>query len=253
MGLRAKLLSGFLILAIMLLIAGLWSIHELNNMGGFVQKILDENYKSIQASKLMIEALEREDSAILLLLLGKWDEGRMILKAADSIFTTNFQIAYNNITISGEQTHIDTIRSKYNSFKKIWERPIVGTGKEGNLNWYFKDVHKSFLSAKNAINNLIDLNNTTMYQTASKLKSRSNRAIMPGIVAIISALFFTIIFNYLVNYYMTGPIIRITDGIKQFMDKKIPFDVDVETKDEIFDLVNSIKDLCTIVSLKENQ
>ena len=72
MRLRLKILSGFLILAFMLSIAGIWSIYELQSIGTSVQQLLEDNYKSIDASKIMLEALEREDSGILLLLSGKW-------------------------------------------------------------------------------------------------------------------------------------------------------------------------------------
>ena len=66
MGLREKILSGFLLLTMMLVVAGVWSIHELTAVGTSVQSILNDNYKSINAGKMMIEALEREDSAVLL-------------------------------------------------------------------------------------------------------------------------------------------------------------------------------------------
>ena len=61
MGLRTKILSGFLILTMMLVVAGIWSIYELTRVGTSVQRLLDDNYKSINAGKMMIEALERED------------------------------------------------------------------------------------------------------------------------------------------------------------------------------------------------
>ena len=60
MGLRLKILSGFLILVVMLIIAGIWSIYELRTVGSSVQKLLDENYRSINAAKRMILALERD-------------------------------------------------------------------------------------------------------------------------------------------------------------------------------------------------
>jgi len=66
MGLRTKILSEFLILTTMLLIARIWSIYELTRVGTSVQRLLDDNYKSINAANMMIEALERKDSAVLL-------------------------------------------------------------------------------------------------------------------------------------------------------------------------------------------
>jgi len=93
----------------------------------------------------------------------------------------------------------------------------------------------------------MNLNSNVMFQTASDLKNRANRAVMPGIVAIISSLVFTLIFNYFVNYYLVSPIIKITDSIKKFIDHDSPFNVDIETKDEFSDLVYAIKLLCTRV------
>ncbi len=253
MGLRIKILSGFLLLSLMLLIAGLWSINELKSIGSSVQRILDENYKSIYAAKLMKEALEREDSAVLLLMLGKWEEGRQILKSADSMFVHNFSFAKKNVTIPGEQEQLNTIENKYRSYKKLWERPIVDTNREGNLQWYFQQLHDSFMDVKEAVNDLIDLNDKMMYQTASELKNRSNRAIMPGIIAILAALIFTFIFNYLVNYYMVSPIIRMTERVKKFIEKRTPFDIQVETNDEIAHLAEAIYNLCESVRSREEE
>lgn len=251
MGLRIKILSGFLILSTMLLIAGLWSIYELYSMGSSVQKILNENYQSIQASKKMIEALEREDSGILLLMLGRWEEGRSTIQSADSLFRKNFNLAYQNITIPGEQAHLDTIEEKYSIFKSMWERPIVDTPREGNIDWYSSQIHQSFLQVKSVIDKLIQLNDVTMYRTASELEQRSNRATMPGIIAVISALIFTFIFTYLVNYFMIRPIIHISERIKKFVENRTPFDVEVETHDEISELENSIRTLCQVINTRD--
>ena len=253
MGIRFKILLGFLTLAVMLFIAGVWSIYELNSIGSSVPKLLDENYRSIHAAKKMIEALEREDSAVLLLLLGKWNEGRFLLNTADSLFIKNFDFAYTNITIAGEQDQLNVIKSRYASYKNLWQRPIVGTQKEGNIEWYFQSVHTSFLSVKSSLEDLIDLNDKAMYQMASNLEQRANRAIMPGIVAVLSALIFTLIFNFLVNHYVVGPILKITDRIKKFKEFKTPFDVSVETRDELYDLSNEISDLCNLVGTKESE
>jgi len=253
MGLRIKILSGFLILSLMLLIAGLWSIYELSTIGSSVQNILDDNYRSIHAAKIMKEALEREDSGILLLLLGKWEEGRKILTSADSLFKAKLKFAFDNITVEGEQDQLKLIESRYDTYKNLWKMPIVDTEKEGNLDWYFQEVHQSFLAVKKSINELINLNDKMMYQTASALKSRSNRAIMPGIIAMLSALLFTFIFTYLVNFYMIGPIIKITDRINKFKEKRAPFDVKIETHDEIYQLAEAIDHLCASVAAKDSK
>ncbi|MCJ7596771.1 MAG: hypothetical protein MUO52_18565 [Desulfobacterales bacterium] len=243
MGLRSKILSGFVILTIMLFLAGLWSVHELTTVGMSVQRLLDDNYRSIDAAKTMAEALEREDSGVLLLLSGKWEEGRSIMESADALFRHGFTIARNNLTIPGEKGYVDDIEKKYELYKALWIKPIVGTAREANLNWYFEEVHRPFLDVKTAVGKLMALNDRTMYRTASDLKERTHRAIMPGIVAILAALIFTLIFNYFVNFYVISPIIKITKGIQRFLEAREPLDIRVETKDELASLASSIQDL----------
>jgi methyl-accepting chemotaxis protein len=247
MGLQSKILSGFFILVLMLFIAGLWSIYELNSIGSSVQSILDENYKSIHAAKRMKDALEREDSGILLLILGKWEEGRKIINSADSMFNQEIQVAYNNVTIEGEKMHLDSVKSRYAVYKKLWERPIVDTQKEGNIDWYFSKVHTAFLDATQAVEKLISINDENMYKTASNLESRANRAIMPGIIASVAAIIFALLFTYLVHTFIVNPIIEMTYRIKKFEENKTPFDVRVLTRDEIYDLSESIKELTNFV------
>ncbi len=241
MGIRAKILLGFLILATMLFLAGAWSIYELRTVGSSVQRLLDDNYKSIEAARLMTEALEREDSATLLLLSGHWKEGREIIESADSSFQQAFEIAQKNVTIPGEKSYVEEIEKAYGKYEALWIRPIVGTEREKNLSWYFQELHRSFLEVKLAVERLMALNDRVMYQTATDLKNRAHRAFMPGVVAILSALAFTLAFNYFVNYYLVSPIIRITKAIQKFVETGVPFEIRIETKDEMPRLATSLQ------------
>jgi HAMP domain-containing protein len=241
MGVRAKILSGFLILTIMLLVAGVWSIYELRNIGQSVHELLDQNYKSIRAAKTMIESLEREDSGVLLLLSGKWEEGQEIIESADKLFHHGFNIASHNVTIVGEREAVQGIAAAYGKYKGLWKDPIVGTPREGNLNWYFEEVHHAFLEVKARVNALMEMNDREMYKTASALQGRAHRAVMPGIVAIVSALAFTLIFNYFIHYYVAGPIVETTKAIQGFLDNGRPIVVKIETRDELAELVSSVR------------
>jgi len=251
MGLRAKILSGFLILAIMLLVAGVWSIRELRSVGTSVQKILDDNYRSINAAKTMIQALERMDSGVLLLLSGNWEEGRSILEQADVTFQEAFEVAQNNVTIQGEQDLMERLDAKFSQYKTLWQRPIVGTQHEKDIDWYFKELHTRFLQVKSPAQELMTMNDEVMYNTATDLKTRAHRAAMPGVIAIISAFVFALMFNYFVNYYMVNPIIKMKRAIADFLDDNIAIHLKIGTKDELADLADYIDRLSAEASLKK--
>ncbi len=244
MSLRRKILSGFLILALMLLLAGMWAVYQLKVIGFSAQRMLDENYKSIHAAQQMIESLERQDSAILLLLLGRWEEGRSILESSDASFQEALGTAKGNITISGEEARVQAVASSYEAYRSIWIRPVVGTVREGSLNWYTKEVHPAFLEVKSSVNKVRDINDKAMYESASDLKDKARRAVTPGAVAVIAALVFSLLFSYFVNFFVVTPILRVTGAVDDFVRSGKPFDVEIESRDEIARLASAIHDLC---------
>ena len=191
MKIRKQILLGFLFLAVILTLTGIWSVYELRSFGKTVQKILDDNYKSINAAKKMTEALEREDRAISLILSGNGEKGSSILNSAHQLFQVGFKIAENNVTVPGEQAYIDDIKLKYINYEQLWRKLVPPHENETDLGWYFQDVLKALLEVKGSVEKLMTLNNETMYETASNLKIKAQMAMIPNIVAILSTLVFT--------------------------------------------------------------
>lgn len=249
MKIKFKILAGFALLIVMLLIAGVMSFYEFSQIGKSVKSLIDDNYKTIEASKTMIEALEREDSGILLLVSGKWKEGRTILKSADSLFLSAFSLAKNNLTEKDEDKFIEDIKKSYIIFKEKWELPIVGTYKENSINWYLTDVHQCFLDVKLDVEALMNLNQTNMYKEASELKEQAHRAIMPGIIAIISALIFLIFFNFFIGFILVRPIKKIINAVKNYHSSSQNFDADLTNQDDFKTLEYEIQQL--LIRLKK--
>ncbi|MCF8035462.1 MAG: MCP four helix bundle domain-containing protein [Desulfobacteraceae bacterium] len=249
MKIRTKIMLGFLILAIMLAVAGAFSIYQLKTIGSSVQSLLDDNYRSINAAKKMTESLEREDSGMLLLLSGKWKEGRRTIRGADENFRQALETAENNLTIDGEKAYVERIRKLYGKYSAFWDRPIAGTADEGNLDWYFGEVQPSFKAVKGAVQELMSVNDKAMYKTASGLKNQAHRAIMPLLVAILSALVFTLLFNFFVNLYIVNPILSITRSIEGFLTHEKPIAVKLDSDDELADLAGSVSNLAAMVKM----
>ena len=243
MKIKFKILAGFVLIIAMLLIAGFMSIYEFSRLSKLVSALIDDNYKTIEASKTMLEALEREDSGILLLVSGQWKEGRKILQSADSLFYSGFIVAKKNITEKDEDKYIEKIETSYLTYKGKWEPPVVGTDKEGNITWYFTKLHDSFITAKSATKDLMTLNQDSMHKEAFEMKEQAHRAIMPGIVAIIAALVFLVIFNFFISKYYVMPIENIIHSLKDYDSQTQNFKAGISTNDELKELENEIQNL----------
>jgi hypothetical protein len=74
--LRMKLMLGFLPLLASLIGLGLWAIAMFYGLGGNIDVILRENYRSVLAVERMKEALERMDSGLMFAFSGRARQAR---------------------------------------------------------------------------------------------------------------------------------------------------------------------------------
>src|SRR5271157_5960402 len=102
LGIRQKLSLGFGGLLVIILVIGFQSIVLLTELGGSIDVILRENYRSVVACQDMKEALERIDSGILFILLGYEQKGLGLVTQNTTAFRSALKVELNNITLPGE-------------------------------------------------------------------------------------------------------------------------------------------------------
>lgn len=231
--LRLKIFGSFLLLILMLALAGGISIYQLNWLSQSVHGLIEDNYKSIKATKTMMEALEREDSGILLFLLVEPEEGEKILTEADKKFQQAFQVAKNNKTEKNESQYIEAVRQSYRQFKDSWQYLDQPQQTPRDISWYKNTIHNDFKEAKKDVEALMMLNQESMYGESSAIKDKARRAIMPGIISVIAAIIFSLILNFYITRHFVAPISRITDAVNDTCYGDSKLDTTVRTKGEI--------------------
>ena len=117
LGLRQKLSLEFGGLLLILLIIGIQSIIHLTQLGHAIDIILRENYRSVISCQEMKESLERMDSGILFMLLGKKEKGTEITRKNEVVFEKALQIELNNITLPGEGERSHHLQDLFNQYK----------------------------------------------------------------------------------------------------------------------------------------
>src|SRR5260221_13020807 len=98
MSLRAKLLFGYLIFVVALVMLGGLSAWRLREMGGVARRIISNNYDSVVAAQEKKENLERQDSAALFAVLGPSDKAAAQLRQHRARFEVSFKIPKNKDT-----------------------------------------------------------------------------------------------------------------------------------------------------------
>lgn len=234
-------MMGFIILASMLFISGAISIYEITKLGKSVKGLIYDNYKSIEYSRNMLDALDNQESALLFFVNGNTDIAKSQYFKAHHLFESNLDSATNNLQLEEEQMLIDSVRFYYDKLKHQVEPIFLSSS--FTLGEYLEEINSDLLLTSKHVKNLMIINQDALFKSAGYLETSAQRAAIPGLIVIITSLIFTFVFTYLVHHYFVSPIIRLTKGINDFVKYRKPFDVVIETKDELFSLKESIVNL----------
>jgi NtrC-family two-component system sensor histidine kinase KinB len=118
MTLKKKILIGYgIAFAVMGLVVA-WAVFNLVSLGQASDAILRENYRSILSAENMIDALERQDSAVLLMFLGDPKTGKAQFRENEARFLEWLARAKDNITVPGEGKLVQDIEAGYAHYRR---------------------------------------------------------------------------------------------------------------------------------------
>ncbi len=118
--LRTRIASGFAIIILPLVVISIVALATIDRLGRSVDTVLLENERSLAAATDMDIALERLDSAALLLLLGRDGEAQSIAQDATPAFESALESAQGNLTIQGEGQVIDALAQAFEEAQKAY-------------------------------------------------------------------------------------------------------------------------------------
>ncbi len=177
--LRKKIFIGYGITLGLMVVILIWAFLHLRNLGQASDAILRENYRSILAAENMVYALERQDSAILLILLGYEEEGWKQFRENEGQFFQWLGRAKDNITIEGEDKIVGAIERGYSAYlNQVSEiKPISISGPRKTATFYHETMLPSFLKVRETCIRLREINQENMYRVSDRASFIARRAI----------------------------------------------------------------------------
>jgi NtrC-family two-component system sensor histidine kinase KinB len=206
--LRKKILIGYGLGIALMAVVVVWAVITLVSLGKASEAILHENYKSILAAENMIDALERQDSASLLVLLNYADEGLQQFKENEVQFLLWFGRAKDNITIAGEAEIIERIKTGYAqylvNFSRLRQLQPEVTASAGSF--YPETLLPSFTQVRDTAIHLRELNQKTMFAASRRAQSVANTAIWSTVLIGLAAGGVGVGFSLLLSKRLVRPI-----------------------------------------------
>lgn len=226
--LRKKILTGYgLALGLVVLVIAA-ALANMIRLGHATEAILKENYNSILAAENMINAVERQDSAVLRLMLQDSEAAVQQFRENEAQFLQWLGRGKDNVTISGEQEVLDNISRAYSEylvgFSRLQERTQA---EDGNAAAYYEGtVFPAFRSVRSDCLHLRDINEKTMFDTSDRASAVARKAFWSlftlGSVSVVLGLGFSLL--------LAGFIVRPLHGIMQATRSISEGNYDIEIK-----------------------
>ncbi|MTI61196.1 MAG: HAMP domain-containing protein [Firmicutes bacterium] len=232
-GLKTKIFIGYLLVAFILVIVTFWSIINFTNLSDAINNIMVENYQSIKASESMVESIERQDSAILVMINGSTEEsGRKIFRQNEQEFYRWLARAEDNITIKGEAEILEKISSSYshyiNGFDEFYHHPM-----EIRWEYYNEEMLPLFETIKQEIRDLRHLNQKQMISAQEQADNRAEGAVISTSVISLIAILLAIVFGLYLSNQILKPVNKLKGAIQNIAEKNFEQKIEVYSNDEI--------------------
>ena len=238
MKLKNKILLGYGLSLALILAVGGWGLANLRRLGRASDAILKENYNSILAAENTLDALERQDSAILLFLLENRDRGSQQFQNNQIEFLKWLGRAEGNITISGEAEVIASIQSAYqdylNAFAQIQQQNNVTTED------YYQTIVPIFEQIRDRSERLRNINQLAMEAASANAQQVASRAILSMEIAGITAALMGLGFSLLLTRRIVRPLAEMTTATGKIAQGEYDIALQVKSEDELGILAREI-------------
>lgn len=244
--LKGKLSFVYLTLVIFIAIVGVTSFYNLYILSKSIDGLITDNYKSINATFRMFEAIERQDNAILTYISGDSQKAIDMFTQNNELFLKWYNIENNNVTEQGEQSIVLNIKSNYLEYTKLFstlQEIRVTQGEDKALSYYNKTIVPQFTKVKEALFSLSSINEDAMFNS----KDRATKNAEKSTYIIIAVTLFAIIGGFALSRQFTArflkPVTDLTETMKELKSGSRTIRAEVQSKDEIGILASELNNL----------
>ncbi|MDQ1327495.1 MAG: phosphoserine phosphatase RsbU/P [Candidatus Poribacteria bacterium] len=187
MTLSRKIIIGYSIVIFSMIVILIWSFVSLLGLG---RGILKNNYISILAADNMSTAIERQNDAIFLIILGFFNEGSKQFKDNEKQFLQWFETEKDYITEEGESQVVKDIDTKYSLYLAQFSmlKNIYHIDRQKSIRFYYNTMLPSCQSVSNSCDNLREINQNSLIKIINRARFITTRSVWFMIVICIVAI-----------------------------------------------------------------
>lgn len=237
--LKSRISLVYICLVLLIALIGAASVTNLYRLERSVEGLMTNNYKSINAAANMLEAIERQDSAVLIYMNGDRQKGITLFSENNNVFSKWYYVEFNNITVPGEKELVDNIDSYYNTYIRLFSELQEIRNVKGEMEtnkFYSSSVMPQFIKVKNELKSLSFLNEKAMFRSKDSASNNTKRSMYTVLLlsfgAVIGGFFVS---RYFINRFLS-PIHHLAEGIRHVRAGDLNQRIELNIKDETGEL-----------------
>jgi len=233
-GIRQKLALQFGGLLAVIIAVGLLTLSQLRQLGGAIDVILKENYRSVVACQEMKEALERIDSGLLFTLAGEYEQGLRLIDENEPKFRAALAVELGNITLPGENENAHRLNVLFGRYSESLLGMRQADRKlETRKADYFSTLQPLFLRIKDEAQKILVMNQSNMDEANNHARRLAETARRRMIAAIAVATFLAVLFGSFAHRWILYPIDRLIESTNEIRRGNLDLVVKADSRDEI--------------------
>jgi len=236
MSVRRRLIGVFAALVAALAGLGVWSTWRLGDMGAMATRILADNYQSVEAAQVMKDSVERQDEAVLYLLLGERERGGRQLAGHRARFARALAAAAGNITEPGEPGIVRELRD----LSGAWIASVDAVMEAGSaadpgsaVRRYFTEVAPRSAALRDACDRLAALNQSSMKGKATDAGAAARVNVITARTLVVLLTLAALAAATLVAGTILGPVQALTGAAETIAAGRLDVVVPITRRDEL--------------------
>jgi signal transduction histidine kinase len=234
MTLNRRLLLGIAPLLVILLAVGIYAIFLFSRLGGAIDVILRENYRSVVASQNMKESAARMNAGLLFMLNGEEQRGRQLFQENVPVFERNSDVEAANITLPGEgelETQVQQGYAKYmNLATEFLSLPPASPDRR---TLYYRQLVPAYDQISATANRILEINQDNMVEANNAARRESRDASHYMIATLVVGLILAAGLTYLLARSIVQPVESLTESAQELGEGNLDQHVPVHSRDEV--------------------
>jgi len=234
MTLNRRLLLGIAPVLLIFLTVGIYAIFLFSKLGGAIDVIMRENYRSVVASQNMKVATERMNSGLLLMLSGEESAGRQAFQQNVPLFEANSTVESHNITLPGEgalEKTIQDLHAKYMAEAAQFLRLAPTDPARRAL--YSSQLFPISAAVDDTANHILEINQQNMVDANNEARRQSRDASHYMIAILAGGFVISTVLAWLLARSIVQPVQSLTESAQQLGDGNLDQHVTVQSGDEL--------------------